>query len=101
MQQLRCGGVLEAIRISMAGYPTRRPFFEFINRFGLLFPEALEGNYDEKVVCQKILDKAGLQGYQIGITKVFLRAGQMAELDAKRAEVLNSAAKIIQHTIFS
>ncbi|KAE8720964.1 Myosin-5 [Hibiscus syriacus] len=99
MQQLRCGGVLEAIRISMAGYPTRRPFFEFINRFGLLFPEALEGNYDEKVVCQKILDKAGLQGYQIGITKVFLRAGQMAELDAKRAEVLNSAAKIIQRRI--
>ncbi|KAL1088486.1 hypothetical protein V6Z11_D08G255500 [Gossypium hirsutum] len=43
MQQLRCGGVLEAIRISMAGYPTRKPFFEFINRFGLLCSEALEG----------------------------------------------------------
>ncbi|KAE8734661.1 Myosin-9 [Hibiscus syriacus] len=104
MQQLRCGklvlyGVLEAIRISMAGYPTRRPFFEFINRFGLLFPEALEGNYDEKATCQKILDRAGLQGYQIGLTKVFLRSGQMAELDAKRAEILNSAARIIQGRI--
>ncbi|KAK8980870.1 hypothetical protein V6N11_048000 [Hibiscus sabdariffa] len=99
MQQLRCGGVLEAIRISMAGYPTRRAFFEFINRFGILFPEALEGNYDEKVACQKILDKTGLQGYQIGLTKVFLRAGQMAELDAKRAEVLGAAAKIIQRCI--
>lgn len=36
-------GVLEAIRISCAGFPTRRPFFEFINRFGLLAPEVLEG----------------------------------------------------------
>ncbi|XP_057550107.1 myosin-9-like [Amaranthus tricolor] len=96
LQQLRCGGVLEAIRISCAGYPTRRPFFEFINRFGLLAPEAIEGNYDEKVACQKILEKQGLKGYQIGKTKVFLRAGQMADLDARRAEVLGSAARIIQ-----
>ncbi|KAL9379205.1 hypothetical protein Peur_027687 [Populus x canadensis] len=92
-------GVLEAIRISMAGYPTRRPFFEFINRFGLLAPEALEGSYDEKTVCKKILEKKGLKGFQIGKTKVFLRAGQMAELDARRAEVLNNAAKTIQGRI--
>ncbi|KAH9659157.1 Myosin-11 [Citrus sinensis] len=99
MQQLRCGGVLEAIRISCAGYPTRRPFFEFLNRFGLLAPEFLEGNYDEKVACKKILEKKGLQGFQIGKTKIFLRAGQMAELDARRAEVLSSAAKTIQRRI--
>ncbi|KAH9699047.1 Myosin-11 [Citrus sinensis] len=99
MQQLRCGGVLEAIRISCAGYPTRRPFFEFLNRFGLLAPEFLEGNYDEKVACKKILEKKGLQGFQIGKTKIFLRAGQMAELDARRAEILSSAAKTIQRRI--
>uniref|UniRef100_M4EPL9 Myosin motor domain-containing protein n=1 Tax=Brassica campestris TaxID=3711 RepID=M4EPL9_BRACM len=96
MQQLRCGGVLEAIRISCAGYPTRKPFFEFVNRFGLLCPSALEGSYDEKVVCKKILDSMGLEGYQIGKTKIFLRAGQMAELDARRTEVLSGAAKKIQ-----
>ncbi|CAL1382870.1 unnamed protein product [Linum trigynum] len=101
MQQLRCGGVLEAIRISCAGYPTRRAFFEFINRFGLLAPEALEGNYDEKVACQRIMEKKGLKGFQIGKTKVFLRAGQMAELDARRAEVLNNAAKIIQRRVLT
>ncbi|KAM1052126.1 hypothetical protein ACFX19_034171 [Malus domestica] len=99
MQQLRCGGVLEAIRISCAGYPTRKPFFEFINRFGLLAPEVLEGNYDEKVACTKILEKKGLKGFQIGKTKVFLRAGQMAELDARRAEVLSTAAKAIQQRV--
>ncbi|XP_057439528.1 myosin-11-like [Lotus japonicus] len=99
MQQLRCGGVLEAIRISCAGYPTRRAFFEFINRFSLLAPEVTEANHDEKTVCKKILEKMGLKGYQIGKTKVFLRAGQMAELDARRAQVLSNAAKTIQRRI--
>lgn len=36
---------------------------------------------------------------QIGKTKVFLRAGQMAELDARRAEVLSNAAKTIQRRV--
>ncbi|CAH1446365.1 unnamed protein product [Lactuca virosa] len=99
LQQLRCGGVLEAIRISCAGYPTRRAFFEFVNRFGLLCPEALTGCFDEKTACGKILEKKGIKGFQIGKTKVFLRAGQMAELDARRTEVLSSAAQIIQRRI--
>ncbi|CAN1799397.1 XI-K [Linum perenne] len=99
IQQLRCGGVLEAIRISCAGYPTRRTFYEFLLRFGVLAPEVLDGNHDDKVACQMILDKMGLKGYQIGKTKVFLRAGQMAELDARRAEMLGNAARIIQMEI--
>ncbi|GAB4836037.1 hypothetical protein Ancab_000954 [Ancistrocladus abbreviatus] len=98
MQQLRCGGVLEAIRISCAGYPTCRAFFEFINRFGLLAPEAIEGSYDEKVAWKMILEKVGLQGFQMGKTKVFPRAGPMAELDARRV-VLSNAAKAIQRRI--
>ncbi|RVX05381.1 Myosin-17 [Vitis vinifera] len=95
----RFKGVLEAIRISCAGYPTRRTFYEFLLRFGVLAPEVLEGNYDDKVACQMILDKKGLKSYQVGKTKVFLRAGQMAELDARRAEVLGNAARIIQRQI--
>ncbi|KAK9697275.1 hypothetical protein RND81_08G026400 [Saponaria officinalis] len=96
LDQLRSGGVLEAIRISCAGYPTRRTFVDFLLRFGVLAPEVLDGKCDDKVACQKILDKMGLKGYQIGKTKIFLRAGQMAELDTRRAEILGSAARKIQ-----
>ncbi|CAH2080652.1 unnamed protein product, partial [Thlaspi arvense] len=96
IQQLRCGGVLEAIRISCSGYPTHKTFSEFINRFGLLAPEVLAGNFDEIDVCRKLLEKMGLTGFQMGKTKVFLRAGQMAELDTKRSEKLNNAANVIQ-----
>lgn len=34
---------MEAIRISCAGYPTRKAFAEFVDRFGLLAPEVLDG----------------------------------------------------------
>ncbi|CAK8532147.1 unnamed protein product [Lathyrus sativus] len=98
LNQLRCGGVLEAIRISCAGYPTKRTFEEFLDRFGMLVPDVLDGS-DEKKASISICDKMGLKGYQMGKTKVFLRAGQMAELDARRAEVLAKAARLIQRQI--
>ncbi|XP_042388803.1 myosin-6-like [Zingiber officinale] len=103
LQQLRCGGVLEAIRISCAGYPTRRTFDEFVDRFGIFAPDLLNesGNFDEVTVTKKLLEKVGLKGYQIGKTKVFLRAGQMAELDAHRSEVLGLSAKKIQRKVRS
>lgn len=98
LNQLRCGGVLEAIRISCAGYPTKRTFDEFLDRFGMLAPDVLDGS-DEKSACISICDRMGLKGYQMGKTKVFLRAGQMAELDARRTEVLAKAARQIQRQI--
>ncbi|XP_034685367.1 myosin-6-like isoform X4 [Vitis riparia] len=101
LQQLRCGGVLEAIRISCAGFPTRRTFVEFIARFGILAPDVLKGSCDEVTTSKRILEKVDLKGYQIGKTKVFLRAGQMAELDARRNEVLGRSASIIQRKVRS
>ncbi|KAL3732747.1 hypothetical protein ACJRO7_029401 [Eucalyptus globulus] len=98
LNQLRCGGVLEAIRISCAGYPTKRTFDEFLDRFGMLVPDLSEGS-NEKSACIAICDKMCLKGYQIGKTKVFLRAGQMAGLDARRTEVLANAARLIQRQI--
>ncbi|KAG2544341.1 hypothetical protein PVAP13_9KG024700 [Panicum virgatum] len=101
LQQLRCGGVLEAIRISCLGYPTRRTFYEFVNRFGILQPKVLGRSHNEVTAAKMLLDKANLTGYQIGKTKVFLRAGQMAELDALRTEVLGHSAKKIQSKVRS
>ncbi|GAU47951.1 hypothetical protein TSUD_06850 [Trifolium subterraneum] len=97
IHQLRCGGVLEAIRISLAGYPTRRTYSEFVDRYGLIGPEILDGSYyDDKAATEKILHKLKLDNFQLGRTKVFLRAGQIGVLDSKRAEVLDNAAKCIQ-----
>ncbi|KAM1107347.1 hypothetical protein EV1_004076 [Malus domestica] len=96
LQQLRSGGVLEAVRIKCAGYPTYRSFSEFLTRFRVLAPEVLKMDCPENEASEKILVKMGLKDYQIGKTKVFLRAGQMAELDAKRILLLGDSAKVIQ-----
>ncbi|CAH8358652.1 unnamed protein product [Eruca vesicaria subsp. sativa] len=101
LHQLRCGGVLEAIRISCAGYPTRKSFNEFLTRFRILFPEATKKSFDEVDACKKLLAKVELKGFQIGKTKVFLRAGQMAELDAHRSEALGHSARIIQRKVLT
>ena len=101
LHQLRCGGVLEAVRISCAGFPSRRTYAEFIDRFGLLVPEYL-GSKDVKEAAGKILaavEHKGIAGYQLGLTKVFLRAGQMALLDKLRTDVLTAAARRIQAVV--
>ncbi|KAG4962643.1 hypothetical protein JHK86_039511 [Glycine max] len=158
-------GVLEAVRISLAGYPTRRTYSEFVDRFGLIAPEFMDGrphfslissqtspclssfrstssqtsllplsslvtvaiystdcawllwylqrvallssasvsllsnNYDDKAATEKILQKLKLENFQLGRTKVFLRAGQIGILDSRRAEVLDNAAKYIQRRL--
>ncbi|KAG2549285.1 hypothetical protein PVAP13_9KG264400 [Panicum virgatum] len=92
----RFKGVLEAIRISLAGYPTRRTYSEFINRFGLLVPEHMDERFDERSLTQRILKQLNLENFQLGRTKVFLRAGQIAVLDSRRGEILDNASRILQ-----
>nr|CAB3451495.1 unnamed protein product [Digitaria exilis] len=73
LQQLRCGGVMEAIRISCAGYPTRRTFYEFIDRFGILAPDVLSGSSDEISAVRRLLEKVDLQGYQTRCRQFLVR----------------------------
>lgn len=102
LHQLRCGGVLEAVRISCAGYPSRRYFHEFVNRFKMLASDQADAaKGDDRKASGAILAEleariTDIEGYQLGKSKVFLRAGQMAVLDKLRSEVMRKAATCIQ-----
>ena len=78
LAQLRACGVLETIRISTSGYPSRKLIPEFVSRYYIILPT---NKWDEKeaIVCQEILDFClkDKDKYQIGKTKVFFRAGQV------------------------
>ncbi|PFH57689.1 hypothetical protein XA68_14682 [Ophiocordyceps unilateralis] len=69
---LRCNGVLEGIRIARTGFPNRLPFSEFRQRY-----EAAAILMVEKLNLDKAL-------YRVGLSKVFFRAGVLAELEEKR-----------------
>ncbi|OEL32339.1 Myosin-15 [Dichanthelium oligosanthes] len=60
----RFKGVLEAVRISLAGYPTRRTYAEFVDRFAVLVPELMIGSYDERTLTKGILEKMKLDNFQ-------------------------------------
>ena len=74
---------------------------EFLDRFGLLAgnKEQLFRAGEETAVISQIIAEAKLDGWQMGKTKVFLRAGQMAVLDMMRHKRLNSAATAIQKEV--
>ncbi|KAL1619479.1 Myosin type-2 heavy chain 1 [Neofusicoccum ribis] len=104
LSQLRACGVLETVRISCAGYPTRWTYEEFALRYYMLVPS--EGWTSEiKDMANRILQKAlgGESGkmdkYQLGLTKIFFRAGMLAFLENLRTARLNSAAIMIQKNL--
>ena len=67
--QLRCGGVLEAVRISCAGYPTKMPVLDFIDHFWMLGLDAPQ--LDDREYVRHILRSVlGDEGWQFGKTKV-------------------------------
>ncbi|KAG9137677.1 hypothetical protein Leryth_011415 [Lithospermum erythrorhizon] len=86
-------GVMEAIRISMAGYPTRRPFYEFLDRFGILAPNVLVGSTDEVTACKKLMEKVGLEGYQIGKTKKVRHSSKSFTVLRRSAIQIQSACR--------
>uniref|UniRef100_A0A669AZT7 Unconventional myosin-Va n=1 Tax=Oreochromis niloticus TaxID=8128 RepID=A0A669AZT7_ORENI len=100
VQQLRACGVLETIRISAAGFPSRWTYQEFFSRYRVLMKQK-DVLADKKLTCKNVLEKLvqDQDKYQFGKTKIFFRAGQVAYLEKLRADKLRAACIRIQKTI--
>ncbi|KQS63168.1 uncharacterized protein Dere_GG19865, isoform D [Drosophila erecta] len=87
LDQLRCNGVLEGIRICRQGFPNRIPFQEFRQRYELLTPNVIpKGFMDGKKACEKMIQALELDSnlYRVGQSKIFFRAGVLAHLEEER-----------------
>ncbi|XP_069622080.1 unconventional myosin-Va isoform X4 [Ranitomeya imitator] len=100
VQQLRACGVLETIRISATGFPSRWTYQEFFSRYRVLMKQK-DVLSDRRQTCKNVLEKLILDQdkYQFGKTKIFFRAGQVAYLEKIRADKLRMACIRIQKTI--
>ncbi|PAV79042.1 hypothetical protein WR25_17827 isoform B [Diploscapter pachys] len=98
IQQLRANGVLETVRISAAGFPSRWPYDEFGKRYRVLYPEGKAMWRDHpkhfaENACKKWLEA---DKFALGKTKIFFRTGQVAVLERCRLETLSASAIKIQ-----
>ncbi|OWK01530.1 hypothetical protein Celaphus_00017786 [Cervus elaphus hippelaphus] len=101
VQQLRACGVLETIRISAAGYPSRWSYHDFFNRYRVLVKKRDLANTDKKAMCRSVLESLikDPDKFQFGRTKIFFRAGQVAYLEKLRADKFRAATIMIQKTV--
>uniref|UniRef100_A0A8D3AKF4 Myosin VA n=1 Tax=Scophthalmus maximus TaxID=52904 RepID=A0A8D3AKF4_SCOMX len=98
VQQLRACGVLETIRISAAGFPSRWTYQEFFSRYRVLMKQK-DVLRDRKQTCKNLLEKLVKDKYQFGKNKIFFRAGQVAYLEKLRSDKLRMACVSMQKTI--
>ncbi|KAL6568824.1 Myosin-1 [Orobanche hederae] len=95
LQQLRCCGVLEVVRISRSGFPTRMSHQKFARRYGFLLFEHV-AYQDPLSVSVAILHQFNIlpEMYQVGYTKLFFRTGQMGVLEDTRNRTLHGILRV-------
>lgn len=115
LSQLRACGVLETIRISCAGFPTRWTYLEFADRYHILVKsddwievmknslnvDANGKNKELSHLCNQILEsnQTDKMKYQLGNTKIFFKAGMLAHFEKLRSDKLFNSATMIQKNI--
>ncbi|TID30042.1 hypothetical protein CANINC_001411 [Pichia inconspicua] len=106
LSQLRACGVLETIKISCAGFPSKMTYPEFVDAFNVLFDSTerskiLSGEISEdrlkeltKIFMNEIVKDQ--RSHQIGKTKVFFKAGILGLIEKMKSDKHKRSAIIIQ-----
>ncbi|KFO35058.1 Myosin-XVI [Fukomys damarensis] len=99
--QLQYLGVLELVKVFRHGFPVRLSFCDFLARYKPL-AETLPGEKKEPSAeerCRLVLQQCRLQGWQIGVHKVFLRhwqADQLSDLCLQLQKKIVTCQKVIR-----
>lgn len=83
LDQLKCNGVFEGIRVCRNGYPGRVSIEQFAKIYRLLISETSQRVFDPTELCRLVLERVGFQegvDFKIGISKVFLKNGRVPKI---------------------
>uniref|UniRef100_A0A8C6YD29 Myosin IIIA n=1 Tax=Naja naja TaxID=35670 RepID=A0A8C6YD29_NAJNA len=87
--QLRYTGILETARIRQQGYSHRILFANFIKRYYFLCYNSSNELPINSATCTAILEKAKLNKWMVGKTKVFLKYYHIEQLNIKQKETMH------------
>ncbi|CAI5719097.1 unnamed protein product [Peronospora destructor] len=107
LEQLRCSGVLEAVKISRSGYPVRFPHDVFIKTYSCILDSVPKAQGQmEKEVAVLLVDQladtlcivtgAKHPPFQVGKTKVFCVLEAHQALEAARSKALHKSVITVQ-----
>ncbi|POM73488.1 Myosin-like protein [Phytophthora palmivora] len=107
LEQLRCSGVLEAVKISRSGYPVRFPHDVFIKTYSCILSQVptAQGQVEKEVASQMVEKLAKMVDvntdekhppFQVGKTKVFCVLEAHQALEAARSKALYKSVITLQ-----
>lgn len=102
LNQLIYLGVMETVRIRRSGFPVRRLFGEFYQKYQILtrnLSKDKRAKSTEKELCEVILRFIPRENWQLGHKKVFLRDSQLRILDNEARKIMSDAAVTIQSRV--
>ncbi|KAG8559678.1 hypothetical protein GDO81_017412 [Engystomops pustulosus] len=98
LMQLRYTGILETVNIRRQGYSHRILFEDFLKRYYYLAFKAHQNPPPTKESCTSILEKAKLEKWVLGRTKVFLKYYHVEQLNLLLREVIGRVVVMQAYT---
>mmetsp|Transcript_8727 Transcript_8727/g.20286 ORF Transcript_8727/g.20286 Transcript_8727/m.20286 type:complete len:1478 (+) Transcript_8727:193-4626(+) len=100
VEQLRCGGVIEAVRMSRESYPSRFAHQDFIGTFTCICPQAVAATQDPKSACLAMMKhmKIDPKKFRLGSTMILLKREVVDSMEKERARLLGGRAIVLQAT---
>jgi len=98
LEQLRCNGVLEGIRICRKGFPNRLVYAEFLKRYYLINDKVNKNDADPRKATEQLMkaSKMDPEQFRFGLTKIFFRAGALAKIEELREQRIGQFLTHIQ-----
>jgi len=100
LTQLKCSGTLEAVELMQRGYPSRIPYSAIHERYKSFMPDFVQAlPPSEFVEAIALAFGVAREDYQLGMYKIFMRAGKAAFLEELKDANIDDMVPIITKKI--